>query len=52
MDITHSSRLTVRPADPGIVSANDGVLTAVASGTTHVDVTYGLMTIVLAVTVP
>jgi hypothetical protein len=51
IDITHSSRLIVRSENPAILTVNAAVVTAVASGTTNVDVTYGPMTIIIAVTV-
>jgi hypothetical protein len=52
IDISHSSRLIVRSANPTILTVDEGGVTAVASGTTRVDVTYGPMTIAIAVTVP
>lgn len=52
IDVTQSSSLAITSENPNVVTIQNGILVAVGSGQTKVDVVYGSARATLAVTVP
>jgi dockerin type I repeat protein/Big-like domain-containing protein len=52
VELTNSSRLVMSSENPNIATVQNGLVTAVASGHTDIDVTYGSITAKVPVTVP
>jgi hypothetical protein len=52
LDVTQSSQLTTQSENPNVATAQNGMITARGPGQTSIDVTYGSITVKIAVTVP
>lgn len=52
IDVTHSTHLTITSENPNVATVQNGIITAVGSGQTNIDVQYGSITAKLSVTVP
>ena len=51
-DVTYSIHLTTTSANPSVATVQNGIVTAVGSGHTNINVTYGSITIRVSITVP